>query len=61
MSAASHDIGARNATENDQALEFFRVSLVTVLVISLLMLSTSFHTKRTSSRSSPKTVVANLP
>ena len=30
-SAASHDIGARNAIENDQAMEMFRVSLVTVL------------------------------
>ena len=30
-SAASHDIGARNAIENDQALEMLWVSLVTVL------------------------------
>ena len=30
-SAAGNEIGARNAIENDQALEMLRVSLVTVL------------------------------
>ena len=31
MSVAGHDIGARNAIENDQALEMLRVSLLMIL------------------------------